>query len=126
MTAEPTVNNYGPFFSSTGGSGYTGLTIADAQHAGGGANQVQGYVLVQGVLQWPNLNTNAETFSDVLVYKAMSLLDTFPIGDPEVLMSFLARQYPSAPFTGNDEISLVFARNVISYFNSVQLGLLPE
>lgn len=126
MTAEPTVTGYGPFFSSVGASPYTGFTIADAQHAGGGAKQVQGYVLVQGVLQWPNLNTNAETFSDVLVYKAMSLLDTFPIGDPEVLISFLAKQYPAAPFAGNDEISLVFARNVISYFNSLQLTLLPE
>lgn len=30
-----------------------------------GSRQVQGYVLVQSVLQWPHLNTNAETFADV-------------------------------------------------------------
>ena len=71
---------------------------------------MQGYVLAQGVLQYPNLNTNAETFSDVSVYKAMALLDTFPIGDPETLIAFLAAQYPDAPFVGNDEINLVFAR----------------
>lgn len=40
---------------------------------------VKGYVLVKGLLQWPNLNTSAETFADVQVYKAMSLLDTLPI-----------------------------------------------
>jgi hypothetical protein len=85
---------------------------------------VQGYILVQGVVQWPNLNTNAETFADVLVYKATSLLDMFPIGDLEVLMSFLAGQYPGAPFIGNDEISMVFSRNIISYFNSLQQTLL--
>jgi hypothetical protein len=87
---------------------------------------VQGYVLVQGILQWPNLNTNAETFADVLVYKAMSLLDTFPIGDPEVLISWLAAQYPSAPFAANDEINLVFARNIVTYFNSLQQALIPQ
>src|SRR4051812_4388012 len=41
-----------------------------------GVKQVQGYVLAQGILQWPHLNTNAESFADVLVYKALSLLDT--------------------------------------------------
>jgi hypothetical protein len=55
----------------------SGFTIAPAQRAKGGANQAPGYVLIQGVLQYPNLNTNAETFSDVLVYKATALLD-FP------------------------------------------------
>jgi len=54
---------------------------------------VQGYVLMQGILQWPHLNSNAESFVDVQGYKAMSLLDTFPIGDPEVLISFLTAQY---------------------------------
>jgi hypothetical protein len=72
-------------------------------------------VLVQGVLQYPNLNTNAETFADVSVYKAMALLDTFPIGDPDTLIAFLMAEYPYAPFIGNDEINLVFARNIASY-----------
>ena len=126
MTSEPTVTGAGPFLSSTGATPYTGFTIASSRHAKNGSNQVQGYVLVQGVLQWPNLNTNAETFADVLVYKAMSLLDTFPIGDPEVLISFLEAQYPGAPFVSNDEINLVFARNIVSYFNSSQQALIPQ
>jgi hypothetical protein len=125
MTSEPTVAGTGPFLSSSGATPYTGFTIAPSQHAGG-SNQVQGYVLVQGILQWPHLNTNAETFADVLVYKAMSLLDTFPIGDPEVLIAFLKTQYPGAPFVANDEINLVFARNIVSYFNSLQQTLIPE
>ena len=62
--------------------------------------QVEGYVLVQGVMQWPNLNVAAESFADVQVYKAMSVLDTFPIGDPEVLIRFLRTQYPGASFVG--------------------------
>jgi hypothetical protein len=41
-----------------------------------GSNQIPGYVLAKGVMQYPNLNTNAETFPDVSVYKAMALLDT--------------------------------------------------
>lgn len=45
-----------------------------SQRAKDGSNQVWGYVLVQGILQWPNLNTTAETFADVSIYKAMSLL----------------------------------------------------
>lgn len=93
MTSQVTFTNVGPFLVSTGASGYTGFTIAPAQHAKSGGNQVQGYVLAQGVLQYPNLNTNAETFSDVAVYKAMALLDTFPIGDPETLIAFLTAQY---------------------------------
>jgi hypothetical protein len=63
----------------------------------------------------PQLNTNAETFADVSVYKAMALLDTFPIGDPDTLIAFLMAEYPYAPFIGNDEINLVFARNIASY-----------
>jgi hypothetical protein len=50
----------------------------------------------------------------------MSLLDTFPIGDPEVLVSFLKPQYPGAPFVGNDDMTLVFAKNVTSCFNASQ------
>jgi len=86
---------------------------------------VEGYVLVQGILQWPQVNTNAETFADVQVYKSMSLLDTFPIGDPEVLIQFLTAQNPGAPFVNNDEINLVFAKNIVSYFNAQQLTLIP-
>lgn len=123
MTSQPTVTSVGPFFSS---SGYTGFSIAPSQHGKSGANQVAGYVLAQGIMQWPNLNTSAETFADVLVYKAMSLLDTFPIGDPEVLMAFLQAQYPAAPFTGNADISLVFAKNITSYFSNAQQTLLPQ
>jgi hypothetical protein len=123
MTSEPTVDGAGPFLSSTG---YTGLRIAPAAHTAAGAKQVQGYVLIQGILQWPHLNTNAETFADVQVYKAMSLLDTFPIGDPDVLIAFLKAQFSAAPFIGNDEICLVFARNIVSYFNSSQQALIPQ
>ena len=86
---------------------------------------MQGYVLVQGILQWPHLNSNAEIFSDVLVYKAMSLLDTFPIGDPEVLMSFLTAQYPGAPFVTNAEINLVFAQNIVSLLQQRPAGAYP-
>ncbi len=83
-------------------------------------------MLVQGILQWPHLNTNAETFADVQVYKSMSLLDTFPIGDPEVLIAFLKAQFSAAPFVDNDEICLVFARNIVSFFNTIQQALLPQ
>ena len=123
MTSEPTVEGTGPFLSSPG---YTGLRIAPAAHTAAGAKQVPGYVLVQGILQWPHLNTNAETFADVQVYKAMSLLDTFPIGDPDVLIAFLKAQFNAASFIGNDEICLVFARNIVSYFNSSQQALIPQ
>jgi hypothetical protein len=126
MTSQASFANARPFLVSNGGSGYTGFTIAPSQHTKAGQNQVQGYVLAQGVLQYPNLNTNAETLSDVLVYKAMGLLDTFPIGDPETLMAFLEAQYSNAPFAGNDEIKLVFARNITSYFNTLQQALLPQ
>ncbi len=126
MTSEPTVTGAGPFLSSSGSTPYTGFTIASSQHDQNSVKQVQGYVLMQGILQWPHLNSNAETFADVLVYKAMSLLDTFPIGDPEVLISFLKAQYAGAPFAGNDEIALVFARNIVSYFNVAQQAMLPQ
>jgi hypothetical protein len=62
----------------------------------------------------------------VLVYKAMALLDTFPIGDPETLIAFLGAQYPNAPFADNDEVNLVFARNITSYFNTLQQALIPQ
>ena len=123
MMAQPTVANIMPFTSS---GAYTGFRVATQQHAKDSSNQVRGYVLVQGVVQWPQLNSNAETFADVLVYKAMSVLDTFPIGDPNVLVEFLKAQYGTAGLFGNDEICLVFARNVLTYFNSLQQTLLPQ
>jgi hypothetical protein len=126
MTGESSFSGITPFSSSSGAASYTGFTLATQQHTGKGVNQVQGYVLVQGILQWPNLSTNAEVFSDVLIYKAMSLLDTFPIGDPDILMSFLTAQYPNAPFVTNAEINLVFAKNIVSFFNSAQQALLPQ
>jgi hypothetical protein len=126
MTGESSFSGVTPFSSSSGAASYTGFTLATQQHTGKGVNQVQGYVLAQGILQWPNLNTNAEVFSDVLIYKAMSLLDTFPIGDPDILMSFLTAQYPNAPFVTNAEINLVFGKNIVSFFNSAQQALLPQ
>ncbi|HXB32741.1 MAG TPA: hypothetical protein VNV35_04940 [Puia sp.] len=136
MTAQVSFAGQGPFLMSTGASGFTGFSIAGSQHAVSGANQVQGYLLAQGVLQYPNLNTNAEVFSDLLVYKSMAVLDLFPIGDPETLIAFLGAQYPDAPFVansavtpmvaGNAEINLVFARNITSYFNTLQQALTPQ
>ena len=101
-----------------------------------GRRQVEGYVLVQGVMQWPNMNVTAQSFADVQVYKAMSVLDTFPIGDPEILIRFLRAQYPTASFVDkttdgittpdNTEIELVFAKNITTYFNTIQLALTPQ
>jgi hypothetical protein len=104
-----------------------------------GARKVQGYVLVQGVMQWPNLNVAAESFADLQVYKALSVLDTFPIGDPEVLIRFMKAQYPGASFVektkpdgvtvlipDNTEIELVFAKNITTFFNSQQQALIPQ
>jgi hypothetical protein len=124
MTSGPTVRGIGPFLAS---GEYTGFTIADSMHdPKTGARVVQGYVMVQGMMQWPNLNVSAETFADVQVYKSLGVLDTFPIGDPEVLQSFMAAHYPNAPFVDNKEINLVFAKNIASYFNSIQLSLIPQ
>jgi hypothetical protein len=125
MTSEPSVGGSGPFLGSAGATPYAGFDVAKAQHAQNGAVQVMGYVLVRGIMQWPQINSNAETFADVQVYKSMSLLDTFPIGDPEVLTRFLKAQNPNAPFVNNDEISLVFAKNIASYFNAQQQTLVP-
>ena len=77
-------------------------------------------------MQYPNLNTNAETFSDLAVYKAMSLLDTFPIGDLSTLTAFLNAEFPNAPFVANEEINTVFARNISSYINTLQEALIPQ
>jgi len=97
LTGDVSFANTLPFLVSDGPGGYTGFTVATQGHDKSGADQVKGYVLAQGVLQYPNLNTNAETFADVLIYKSMALLDTFPIGDPETLIAFLRAQYPAAP-----------------------------
>jgi hypothetical protein len=123
MSNDVSFANQGPFLNS---ADFTGFTIATAEHAKSGSKQVAGYVLAQGVMQYPNLNTNAETFSDVSVYKAMSLLDTFPIGDPSTLEGFLEAQYPNAPFIGNPEINAVFANNITSYLNTLQQALIPQ
>jgi hypothetical protein len=123
LTSEPTIADAGPFLASPD---YTGFTVATAHHSVDGNGGVQGYVLAKGVLEWPHLNSNAETFADVLVYKSMSLLDTFPIGDPGVLTSFMKAQYPDAPFSKNADINTVFARNIVSYFNAAQQAMLPQ
>src|SRR6185436_6298661 len=54
LTADPTVANVKPFVSSPGPNPSTGFTVADAMHAGDGWRQVEGFVLMQGVLQWPH------------------------------------------------------------------------
>ena len=134
LTASESVQASGPFLQS---EAFTGFTIAETMHdQTSGKRQVQGYVLVQGVMQWPNLNVAAESFADVQVYKSLSVLDTFPIGDPEILIGFLKAQYPEASFVGkkignttipdNTEIELVFAKNIVTFFNTVQQALLPE
>jgi hypothetical protein len=128
MTGDVSFADHLPFLVSSGPGGYTGLTVAPTGHSKSGSDQVKGYVLTQGVLQYPSLNTNAETFADVLTYKSMALLDTFPVGDPETLIAFLQAQYPDPPFVKkeNDEINLVFARNIVSYLNTLQQALLPQ
>jgi hypothetical protein len=135
LTASESLVAAGPFAGSTG---YTGFTVADRMHNKKGARQVQGYVLVQGVMQWPNLNVAAESFADLQVYKALSVLDTFPIGDPEVLIRFMKAQYPGASFVvklkpdgtvripDNSEIELVFAKNITTFFNTQQQALIPQ
>ena len=134
MMSSESVQSSGPFLNS---GEFTGFTIADTMHdKATGRRQVEGYVLVQGVMQWPNMNVAAEIFADVQVYKALSVLDTFPIGDPEVLIRFLRTQYPDAAFVGktvdgltapdNTEIELVFAKTITTYFNSVQQALVPQ
>jgi hypothetical protein len=134
MTSSESLDSFGPFLNS---GEFTGFTVADSMHdKTTGKRQVEGYVLVQGVMQWPNMNVAAETFADVQVYKALSVLDTFPIGDPEILIRFLRTQYPNATFVGktvdgltapdNTEIELVFAKNIASFFNTVQQALVPQ
>jgi hypothetical protein len=126
MSAEQTFSGTAPFLTSTGAASYTGFTVANAQHDKTGRNQVQGYLVVKGLLQWPALNVNAESFADLAVYKAMSLLDTFPLGDPSVLDAFLNAAFPNSIVAGNTEISEVFARNIVTYLNSTQQALIPQ
>jgi hypothetical protein len=38
----------------------------------------------------------------------------------------LVAQYPDAPLVGNDDINLMFARNITSYFNPPQQALIPQ
>jgi hypothetical protein len=133
MSANATFANSSPFIA---GPGFTGFTIASTHADASLKKLVKGYVLAKGSLQWPHLNTNAEVSADVLIYKSMSLLDTFPIGDAEVLVAFLNAQYPNAPFlrlatTGDmtspsSDIPELFAKNIISYFNSLQQSLIPK
>jgi hypothetical protein len=66
------------------------------------------------------------------------VLDTFPIGDPEVLIRFMKAQYPGASFVektkpdgtvitpDNSEIELVFAKNITTFFNTQQQMLIPQ
>jgi hypothetical protein len=134
MMSSESLQGFGPFLNS---GDFTGFAIADTMHdKNTGKRLVEGYVLAQAVMQWPNMNVPAQSFADVQVYKAMSVLDTFPIGDPEVLIRFLRAQYPAAAFVGkpvdgmtapdNTEIELVFAKNITTYFNSVQQALVPQ
>ncbi len=126
MSALQAFSGTAPFLTSSGAASYTGFTVANAQHDTSGSNQVRGYVVVKGLLQWPALNVNAESFADVSVYKATSLLDTFPLGDPSVLEAFLNAAFPNSTVAGNSEISEVFARNIVTYFNSAQQALIPQ
>jgi len=134
MTSSESIQSFGPFLNS---GEFTGFTIADTMHdKNTGRRLVEGYMLARGVMQWPNMNVPAQSFADVQVYKSMSVLDTFPIGDPEVLIRFLRTQYPAAAFVGkpvdgmidpdNTEIELVFAKNITTYFNSAQQALVPQ
>jgi hypothetical protein len=136
LTASESLAAASPF---VGSASYTAFSIADAMHDKiTGVRKVQGYVLVQGMMQWPNLNVAAESFADLQVYKTLSVLGTFPIGDPEVLIRFMKAQYPGASFVektkpdgtvitpDNSEIELVFAKNITTYFNTQQQALIPQ
>ena len=75
MTSGPTVTGIGPFLSS---GEYTGFQYRDLSTCDGRRESSAGLRAGAGVLQYPNLNTNAETFADVLVYKALSLARYVP------------------------------------------------
>lgn len=67
--------------------------------------------------------------SDVDPYTALGSTRLFMVirvgsaCDPDVLILFLAAQNPNAPFVNNQEINLVFAKDIVSYFNAQQLTL---
>ena len=126
MSADQTFSGTRPFVASSGAASFSGFTMATQQHDSSGNNQVNGYLIVKGLLQWPALNVNAESFADLSVYKAMSLLDTFPIGDPSTLAGFLNAAFPNSIVAGNSSISEVFARNIVTYLNTTQQGLIPQ
>jgi hypothetical protein len=126
MSALQAFSGSAPFLTTSGGGSYTGFTVALAQYDTSGNNQVRGYLIVKGLLQWPALNVNAESFADVSVYKAMSLLDTFPLGDPSTLEAFLNAEFPNSAVAKDSQISEVFARNVTTYLNITQQALIPQ
>lgn len=51
MSADQTFSGTAPFLTSSGAASYTGFAIANAQHGTLGNNQVQGYLVVKGLLQ---------------------------------------------------------------------------
>lgn len=127
MTNNPTVTGEGPFLNNPGTNGFTGFNIA-TNHT-----TTNGYVLAQITMQYPNMNSTSATFADLEVYRAMSLFDTFPLGDPTVMEAVMKNVYGGASFydtnsaTGNDpDIQLVFAKNITTYFNNQQQTLLPQ
>ena len=136
MTSNYTVTGMAPFMISqpttvngTTVAGFSGFQVAYNQTSIGSG----GYVLVQSAMQYPNLNTNTETFADMQLYRSGSLFDTFPLGDVEVLKQFLISEYPNAIWnqagssTGIDtDIQLVLAKNITSYFNQIQQNLIPQ
>lgn len=134
MTPSESLQSSVPFRNS---DEFTGLAIADAMHRKTmGKCQAKGHGLVRGVMPRHNLNVATRGFADVQVYKAMSVLDTFPIGDPDVLIRFPRAQYPGASVVGrkvdgtaapdDTEIELVFAKNIATYFNTLQQTLVPQ
>ena len=58
MTSQPSFAGPGPSSFRPAGRATRGSRSRRQQHASSGTNQVPGYVLVQGVLQYPNLNTD--------------------------------------------------------------------
>ena len=135
MSSESNITKLLPFRTSTAYKGFKvaytsdntqkletkGTDVTTATQA-----PVVGYVIVKGRLEWPNLNSKFETFADVSVYKNLSIFDMFPIGDGTILNFALNARYPKASFIRYEDIKSVFARNIISYFNSAQLLLLAK
>jgi hypothetical protein len=136
MTSASTISNTSPFTTSSpqATNPFTGFSLVTSPHDSNKKLLVKGYLLVQSSLSWPHLNTNAEVSADVLVYKSVSLLDTFPIGDLSVMIAWLGALFPNAPFlvppvnggftSPSQEVGMVMARNVSSYLGTVQSGLL--